>query len=257
MWAPALLTRMSTGPSSRSAVATIASTSEETDTSVGMATDRRPSARISSATESISERVRAATATSAPDSARVEAIARPIPRPPPVTRATRPLSENSGSRSPLISFTPGCLCATAHLPGNLARAQYAATSQSRDWPGSISATPALGHKQQVQLTIHRYSRKGSLFGDAKNRPSFTARPAYPHFAAKSLRWRPICRTDYIERNARNRRWLELREKSFAGSQICRYGLTPILPALWTAYTYLYRLGYGISQRSSVGRAAVS
>src|SRR5215207_3793461 len=110
---PALLTRMSTEPSSSTVWLTAASTCSSSVTSHLRASDRRPSLRICSAVASVITSPRAAaacasgpyrsaadssdstrmsaTTTSAPAPASVSASARPSPREPPVTRATRPL----------------------------------------------------------------------------------------------------------------------------------------------------------------------
>src|SRR6476646_4136732 len=110
---PALLTRMSTEPSSSTARATAAATCSRSVTSQRTASAFRPIARISSAADSVCTRPcvratiargpyasvssdssdstsRSATTTSAPALASVSASARPRPREPPVTSATRP-----------------------------------------------------------------------------------------------------------------------------------------------------------------------
>src|SRR5579884_1317331 len=71
---------------------------------MGTAKARLPSARISAATDSSCACVRAATATSAP--ARASAIARPIPRPPPVTSARFPANTWSISVAPAVLLVP-------------------------------------------------------------------------------------------------------------------------------------------------------
>src|SRR2546425_429464 len=90
--APALLTRMSTCPSSVSAACASARTSAGFVTSPATARACRPAARSSVASASTWSRVRAmaTTAAPAPASARVTAI--PMPRPAPVTTAPRPAS---------------------------------------------------------------------------------------------------------------------------------------------------------------------
>jgi hypothetical protein len=87
---PALLTSTSRRPSSSRLRSASASRSSVRITSQGIATARRPSARICAAVSSICPCVRAAQTTSAPASAKARAIPRPIPRPAPVTSATRP-----------------------------------------------------------------------------------------------------------------------------------------------------------------------
>src|SRR5580765_450173 len=106
--------RMSTEPSSSTAFATVDATCSRSVTSQRTASARRPIARISSAADSVPTRPcvratcargpyesvssessdstsRSAIATSAPARASVSASARPSPREPPVTSATRPL----------------------------------------------------------------------------------------------------------------------------------------------------------------------
>src|SRR3954464_7774329 len=110
---PALLTRMSTEPSSATVRSTAALTCSRSVTSQRTATARRPRARISPAVDSVCTRPccratmasgpyasvssessdstsRSAITTSAPARASVRASARPSPREPPVTRATLP-----------------------------------------------------------------------------------------------------------------------------------------------------------------------
>ena len=94
---PALLTRIPTGPSAPATCRTASSTSARSPTSQVTASAFRPRTRISAATASSSAPVRALTATCAPSRARASAIARPMPRPPPVTSATR--SESFTARS--------------------------------------------------------------------------------------------------------------------------------------------------------------
>src|SRR5262245_3771427 len=83
---PALLTSTSRIPSAgASAPSTPRSTESRSVTSISIASPRPPARSHSRATSSISSRVRAATATCAPSRAKRRAMARPIPRPPPVT----------------------------------------------------------------------------------------------------------------------------------------------------------------------------
>ena len=84
---PALFTRMSTLPQSARIFSAAAFTSAESDTSTASAHALRPSARISAATFSEFSTVRETTTTSAPSAANFNAMARPIPRPAPVTTA--------------------------------------------------------------------------------------------------------------------------------------------------------------------------
>jgi hypothetical protein len=86
----ALFTRMSIRPNSFLTASTILRISSTSLMWAETARARRPLARISSATISRSGSLRLTTATSAPASARARAMALPIPRLPPVTRATFP-----------------------------------------------------------------------------------------------------------------------------------------------------------------------
>src|ERR1700731_2272551 len=87
---PALLTRMEMEPKPSSTDFTMRSTSTDLETSAWMATDLRPAARICWQTASAaSDWALKFTATLAPALARARAIALPIPRLAPVTRATR------------------------------------------------------------------------------------------------------------------------------------------------------------------------
>jgi hypothetical protein len=88
---PAFATSRSIGPSSRSTVSTIRSTSSRFETSASIA-----SPPISFATSSTCARVRAETATRMPARANSRAIFAPIPRPPPVTNATPESSDGTG-----------------------------------------------------------------------------------------------------------------------------------------------------------------
>src|SRR5215468_3436831 len=85
---PALLTRMSMGPSARSASVTAARIPSALVTSSGMARARPPAASISAAANAIWSLPRAA-----------QAMARPSPRLAPVTSAVRPSREKSDPRS--------------------------------------------------------------------------------------------------------------------------------------------------------------
>src|SRR5215831_10443024 len=96
---PALLTRMSMGPSARSASVTAARIPSALVTSSGMARARPPAASISAAANAIWSLPRAAQATAAPASPRARAMARPSPRLAPVTSAVRPSREKSDPRS--------------------------------------------------------------------------------------------------------------------------------------------------------------
>src|SRR5690349_6737861 len=109
---PALLTRMSIGPSFSITVSTsgrIACSSLMSQTSGSTSTpwDFRCAAASSS-----SFFLRAVIATFAPSSPRTSAICRPSPREPPVTRATLPWRSSSLAR--LMTFSPGSWAVAAH-----------------------------------------------------------------------------------------------------------------------------------------------
>ena len=103
---PALLTRMSMRPNSSSVRWTRRVTCSSFLTSVGTARQRAPdSSRTRAAARSSSSAVRLAMTTAAPLRANCRAVARPMPVPPPVTMATRPVkSEWSGFMGFTISF---------------------------------------------------------------------------------------------------------------------------------------------------------
>src|SRR6266849_4895323 len=94
MFVPALFTRMSTPLHSRSMRSKQTRIEASFLTSRSSASDRLPFARSATATGSASLPFREVTATSAPASARASAIARPIPREPPVTSARFPSKPN-------------------------------------------------------------------------------------------------------------------------------------------------------------------
>ena len=91
---PALLTRMSTEPRSATMAGTIAARASGSSRSAVTAVARRPSAVICSHADSSSVPEREVTHMSAPASARPMAMARPMPRPAPVTSALRPSRRN-------------------------------------------------------------------------------------------------------------------------------------------------------------------
>src|SRR3990170_2585004 len=101
---PALFTRMSTLPHSRSMRSKHTRIDASFRTSSRSASARRPFVRSASATGSASSPFRDVTATSAPASARAEAIARPIPREPPVTSARFPSNPNDADISACASI---------------------------------------------------------------------------------------------------------------------------------------------------------
>src|SRR5262245_37681083 len=83
---------MSTAPSDASSVPIAARTASRSPTSAATPAERPPAARISPATRSAVAPSRSAIPTAAPDCASRCAMARPIPRPPPVTSATAPIT---------------------------------------------------------------------------------------------------------------------------------------------------------------------
>src|SRR3990172_4139524 len=85
-----LFTRMSIEPRARTAWSMSWLHWDSLVVSAAIASDRRPSPRISSRADSISSRVRLLTTTSAPAAASATAMVRPSPRPAPATTATRP-----------------------------------------------------------------------------------------------------------------------------------------------------------------------
>src|SRR2546425_855610 len=85
---PALFTRMSSPPSSRSTVVNIALTWPLSATSAWIARPRAGSLKAFTVLSASSRRV-SLTTTRAPSSAKARQMARPMPEPPPVTRATR------------------------------------------------------------------------------------------------------------------------------------------------------------------------
>ncbi len=90
--APALFTRMSIRPNAPRAASTTWRIESSSVTSAAIASARPPRSWTSAAVSSTSADVRAVTTTEAPASLNASAIARPIPRPPPVTIAIRPSS---------------------------------------------------------------------------------------------------------------------------------------------------------------------
>ena len=130
---PALFTRMSTAPTFSSLSRTSRSTSVAEDTSAWMLAHRRPNSPTRSATACASSaRRRQFTTMSAPASASAKAMARPIPRLDPVTRATFPVSSSTDVR--------------IHISGREPTAESRARPRPRDkftpWPFPTStATP--------------------------------------------------------------------------------------------------------------------
>ena len=94
----ALLTSTSTPPNTSSAAVTMASTSEETLTSVCVNMALPPAALIPSATCSARAPIRSATTMEAPSAAKRRLMTRPIPDPPPVTMILRSANRISPSQ---------------------------------------------------------------------------------------------------------------------------------------------------------------
>ena len=92
---PALLTRMSTGPSSASTRRNAGSSAGRSVTSTASASARAPAACSSASTSAFFSTLRPKIATAAPACANPSAMPRPMPRLPPVTRATRPARSNA------------------------------------------------------------------------------------------------------------------------------------------------------------------
>lgn len=93
MFIPALLNRMSIGPNSSAAWPAKARPDATSATSTERCMARLPSARISVAVSpALASSFKWQKATSAPSAANASAVARPIPREPPVIRAIFPAS---------------------------------------------------------------------------------------------------------------------------------------------------------------------
>ncbi len=129
---PALLTRRSIGPSTSSTLATACAIEPGSVTSQRTPTAWPPASRIACATTSSSTSERDSSATEAPMPARRSAIARPKPRPAPVTSATCP------SRCP-IARVPELSCRRA----SARRCACRGRARGRNSP-RIARTPALG-----------------------------------------------------------------------------------------------------------------
>src|SRR4051794_19712290 len=95
---PALLTRMSKRPNSRTVVATVVATCCSSATSHAMLAARRPCFTTAAAVCAAASGSRSTQAMSAPASARASANSLPSPPPAPVTRATLPVRSNSSGR---------------------------------------------------------------------------------------------------------------------------------------------------------------
>ena len=100
---PALLTTMSSCPSSLIASWTVAVTSSWRVTSSGKTKALRPRSVTSRAVSASPSWLRAAMATSAPAAASATAMIRPIPRDAPVTNAFFPVRSNAVTIPPTVS----------------------------------------------------------------------------------------------------------------------------------------------------------
>src|SRR3984885_6515135 len=110
--APALLTRMSTGPSVSAMVANADSTDPASPVSQLMKVASPPSAPSSRAALSPRCASMSSPATRAPARANAVAVARPIPAPKPVTTASRPSRDHGGTTvmsPPRRSWRPSCV----------------------------------------------------------------------------------------------------------------------------------------------------
>ena len=95
---PAQLTRTSGSPKTSAARSAAVRTPSRVPRSPLTQAARQPSAVSSSTVAASSASLRATITTLAPARARAPAMPRPMPELPPVTRATRPTSENSSER---------------------------------------------------------------------------------------------------------------------------------------------------------------
>src|SRR5438045_5940581 len=114
--APALFTRMSTGPSAATASSTIGAIAAVTDMSQTTATDSIPCPPRRATASSSSSRLRATSATRAPISPSASAICKPSPREPPVTSATLPVRSNSCRTPKCPLHACGCAASGDTLP---------------------------------------------------------------------------------------------------------------------------------------------
>ena len=94
-WPPALLTRASIRPWASSTAATVACTAASSRMSAACTEQLPPTASISRFTASSFSSVRPTIATRAPSDASSCAVQRPMPEPPPVTRATWPANRSA------------------------------------------------------------------------------------------------------------------------------------------------------------------
>src|SRR5688572_18328788 len=140
MFVPALFTRMSTLPHSRSMRSKHTRIEASLRTSSRSASARRPFARSARATGSASSPFRDVTATSA----RAKAIARPIPREPPVTSARFPSNPNSADI---------CACASIRAMA-IASVEVRIPNEARD-TASIAEGLLTKEAQEFLMRLHR------------------------------------------------------------------------------------------------------
>src|SRR6266508_4233906 len=144
MFVPALFTRISTLPHSRSIRSKQTRIDASLRTSSRSASDRRPFARSAIATGSASSPFRDVTATSAPASARASAIARPMPREPPVTSARFPSKPNDADI---------CACASIRAMAT-ASVEVRIPNDARD-TAALAAELLTKEAQDFLIRLHR------------------------------------------------------------------------------------------------------
>src|SRR6266540_2077485 len=144
MFVPALFTRMSTLPHSRSIRSKHTRIDAAFRTSSSSARDRLPFARSATATGSASSPFRDVTATSAPASARASAIARPMPREPPVTSARFPSKPNDADI---------CACASIRAMAT-ASVEVRIPNDARD-TAALAAELLTKDAQDFLIRLHR------------------------------------------------------------------------------------------------------
>ena len=152
----ALLTTRSIPPYVATVPSTTRSRSPRSPVLAGMASACPPSAMIAAAVASQAAAFRLETTTFAPHEPSAMAIARPIPREPPVTMATLPSRSNLAFRSSLLSISPLLRC-RGHLDwhpggelaaGGVDLAPPRRANRDRD-PGIFQASGELRHLRRV------------------------------------------------------------------------------------------------------------
>src|SRR5918997_6248907 len=165
---PALLTRIVTAPSSEPTLSKPEATEASSVTSMTRGRAVPPRFEISAATEATSFSVRAARATAAPCRARSFAVAAPMPRPPPVTRATRPACTLS-SMPPMIPGAEGCeIKSRTNSLKEHARVRHTPIPAERgaDAGGAVAAAHLRG---ALQADGQRVPRRGERVRDGAGR----------------------------------------------------------------------------------------